>query len=85
MENKEVKKTAEIKKEKVGEFGRASKRDILIESLRALAFCVLGVLLGTAQMPFETVPLGFALLAASTRQAPFVFLGLAIGSLSSAR
>ena len=48
MEKKEVKKTAEIKKEKVGVFVGASKRDILIESLRALAFCVLGVLLGTA-------------------------------------
>ncbi len=86
MEKREVKNTEKIKKSRTGTALRVSdKRELIIRSLRALAFCVLGVLFGSAEMLFETAPLGFALLAASARQAPFVFLGLVIGSLSGAK
>lgn len=72
MENREILK-AKIQKEK--EF-KISRRTLVIESLRALGFGALGILLGGKIMLFETYPLAFALLAASTRQTPFVLIGV---------
>ena len=73
MENQEILKT-EIKKSKTR--AKLEKKDLVIEVGRALAFGLFGLLLGTREMVFETVPLAYALLASSVRQTPFVFLGL---------
>lgn len=72
MENREILK-ANIKKERKIKF---NKRVIVAESLVALCFCIVAILLGTKEMLFETHPFAFGLLAASTRQAPFVLIGI---------
>lgn len=72
MENREILK-ASVKKEKEL---KLSKRELIAESLSALGFCAVAILLGTKQMLFETYPLAFGLLAASTRQAPFILIGI---------
>ena len=55
---------------------RAPKKEIIIESARAVAYVFFGILLGTKNMLFETTPLAYSLLAASSRQAPFVLVGI---------
>jgi hypothetical protein len=74
MENQETLK-AKIKNPKAYE--GVDKRELLRESVCAIVFGTLALLLGTREMVFETVPLAFALLASSIRQTPFVFIGLA--------
>ena len=77
MENREVLK-ANIQKEKGL---KANKREFIRESLGALAFCALAILLTSKTMLFETYPLSFALLAAGTRQGPFVLIGILASAL----
>lgn len=77
MENQ---KTVKIATERKTKIIKLSKREILIESIRALSFGIFGLLLGSRDMLFSTNPLPFALLAASAREAPFVLLGLIASS-----
>ena len=72
MENREVLK-ANIKKEKEI---KINKRELIAECLGAIGFCIISILLSTKKMLFETYPLAFGLLAASTRQTPFVLIGI---------
>lgn len=81
MENREILK-ANVQKEKGF---KLNKRVLIRESLGALGFCVFGILLGTRQMLFETYPLVFALLAASSRQTPFVLIGIIASSFSGGK
>ena len=81
MENREFIK-AGIQKEK--EF-KVNKKELISESLCALCFGALAVLLGSKKMLFDTYPLAFALLAASTRQAPFVLIGLIASAFEGAQ
>ncbi len=77
----EDQKTLRIEKQIIKEASRKiSKKEILIESARALLFGIFGLLLGTREMLFETVPLAFSLLASSTRQAPFVLIGVLLSA-----
>ena len=73
MENQETLK-AKINNSKTREV--INKNELLRESLCAITFGILALLLGTREMIFESVPLAFALLASSVRQTPFVFIGL---------
>ncbi|MBO5715771.1 MAG: SpoIIE family protein phosphatase [Clostridia bacterium] len=75
MENQEILKE-EIKVEKAKAREKLTKRDLLITVSRAFIFFMLGLLLGTRKMIFESVPLAYALLSSSIRQTPFVFLGI---------
>lgn len=52
------------------------------ECVRSGALGMLGLLLSVRQMLFSTHPLAFALLAASTRHAPAVLLGVIVGAIS---
>lgn len=61
---------------------RVNKREIIIEGVRAIVYALFGMLLGMKNMLFETTPLAFSLLAASTRQAPFVLVGIVLSSFS---
>ena len=72
MENREFLKPNERKDKGI----KLNKRALIRESLGTLGFCAFGILLGTRQMLFETYPLVFALLAAGTRQTPFVLIGI---------
>ena len=72
MENREILK-AKVQKEKVF---KLNKRELIAESLSAIGFCILAMLLGNKIMLFDTYPLAFGLLAASTRQTPFVLIGI---------
>ena len=72
MENREILKS-NVKKEK--EF-KLSKREFVVEILSAIGFCAFAILLGTKKMLFETYPLAFALIGATTRQTPFVLIGI---------
>ncbi len=72
MENREILK-AKIQKE--GNF-KLNKRELIRESLSAIIFCALAILLTNKKMLFETSPLAFALLSASTGHAPFVLIGI---------
>lgn len=76
MEERKILKTEKTS----GQAQKYAKRVLLIETARALAFFVFGLLLGTKRMIFDTSPLAFALLAASTRQAPFVLVGVMVSS-----
>lgn len=58
-----------------------TKKEILLGVLRSLAFFIFSLLLGTRYMIFESAPLVFGLLAAATRDTPFIFLGILLGSL----
>ena len=59
-----------------------SKKQIFIESALAWGFGLFAFLLTTREMVFDTVPLAFALLSCATRQTPFVFLGVLLGSFA---
>lgn len=59
---------------------RATKKEIIIESARAVAYVFFGILLGTKNMLFETTPLAYSLLAAGSRQAPFVLVGIILSA-----
>ena len=72
MEQREFLKVG-VKKET--EF-KVNKRELVADSLSALGFCVLAILLGSKKMLFDTYPLSFALLSACTRQTPFVLMGI---------
>ena len=72
MKNQEILK-ANIKKEK--EF-KLNKRELIGETLSAIGFCAIAILLSTKKMMFETNPLAFGLLAAATRQTPFILIGI---------
>ena len=72
MENREILK-AKIQKE--GNF-KLNKRELIRESLSAVVFCALAILLTSKKMLFETTPLAFALLGASTGHTPFVLIGI---------
>lgn len=72
MEKREFLK---VNSKKESEF-KVNKRELVVDSLSALGFCILAILLGTKKMLFDTYPLAFALLSASTRQAPFVLMGI---------
>ena len=76
MENRESLK----KNVKEGNIIRINKRDLVYDSLNSLVFCAIAILLTSKQMLFETHPLAFALLAASTRQTPFVLIGIIAGA-----
>lgn len=87
MENQKViekKKSAKREKKKEGGslgasvFSRA-KRGVIKESLISLGFSLFALALSQREMIFETNPLPFSLLAATCRQTPFVFLGVALG------
>ena len=77
MERQEIfsqnEKILSKKKEKIS---TASKRAMAISLLRGGAFILLGFLLGSARMLFDSTPLGFALLASCNAQAPFVLIGI---------
>ena len=81
MENREFIKSG-IQKEK--EF-KVNKKELISESLCALCFGALAVLLGSKKMLFDTYPFAFALLAASTRQAPFILIGLIASAFEGAQ
>ena len=68
MENQEILK-ANVKKERGF---KLNKRELICETLSAIGFCAIAILLGTKEMMFETNPLAFGLLAAATRQTPFI-------------
>ena len=55
---------------------KMEKKELIVEGIRALSFGVMGLLLGSREMLFESYPLGFALLASAARQTPFVLIGL---------
>lgn len=57
-----------------------SGRELGAECVRAGGFGVLGLLLSLREMLFSTHPLALALLAAATRTAPAVLLGVIIGT-----
>ena len=60
---------------------KMEKRELIVEGIRALSFGVMGLLLGSREMLFESYPLGFALLASASRQTPFVLIGIIASSL----
>ena len=72
MENREFIK-GKVKKENEE---KAGKGDLIRECLGALCFCAFGFLLMSREMLFETYPLAFALLSASTGQVPFILMGI---------
>ena len=72
MENREILKSNIKKDDKV----KVGKKELIADSVLAMGFCVLAILLGTKKMLFDTYPLAFALLASSTRHTPFVLIGL---------
>lgn len=78
MENREVLHT-NLKKEKGFSL---NKRELARDSIVAIGFCALAILLSSKKMLFETYPLAFALLAASTRQTPFVLIGIVASAFS---
>lgn len=78
MENQE---TLKAKIEKKKEF-KLNKRELILDSLRAIGFCALAILLSSKQMMFETYPFAFALLAASIRETPFVLIGIMAGAFA---
>ena len=61
---------------------RVNKKEFIIESARAVAYALFGMLLGSKNMLFETTPLAYSLLAATTRQTPFVLIGIVLSSFS---
>lgn len=61
---------------------KRSRGGIGVECVRSGTLGVLGLLLSLRQMMFSTHPLAFALLAASTRHAPAVLLGVIVGAIS---
>ena len=64
---------------------KTDKKEVFIESVRAISFGVFALLLGSKQMLFETTPLSFALLATSSRQTPFVLLGIAASAIGGGK
>lgn len=68
------------KKSAIRDGADISKKEILIESVRAAAFTVFALLLGTKPMTFDAFPLAFALLSGAVREAPFVALGVFLSS-----
>ncbi len=75
MENQEILKE-ETKTKKKSTREKINKKDLAIEVGRAFVFFLLGLLLGTREMTFGSIPLAYALLSSSIRQTPFVFLGI---------
>ena len=61
---------------------KLTKKQIVKESVLGLGFGILAFLLGRCEMLFGTYPLGFALLAVSSRQTPYVFIGLIASAFS---
>lgn len=61
-----------------------SKRELMAQSLRALAFGVFSLLLGTREMLFSTTPLALALLSAAGGETPYIFLGAILSSFAGA-
>lgn len=55
---------------------RISKKEGILIFIRCGAFLLFGFLLGSSKLFFDTYPLGFALLAASNGEVPFILLGL---------
>ena len=79
MENQEILKEETTTKKKSAK-EKISKKDLIIEVSRAFIFFLFGLLLGTREMFFGSIPLAYALLSSSIRQTPFVFLGILTSS-----
>lgn len=83
MENQ---RTIEIEKQKNKKSkvrsAQKSKKSILLECISALLMGLFGLMLCSTKMVFGTHPLAFALLAASTRHAIFILLGVILGSFA---
>ena len=78
--------TARIREEnKSMPLKKVDKKEIFTESVRAIAFGIFALLLGSKQMLFDTTPLSFALLAAASRQTPFIFLGIAASAFGGGK
>ena len=77
--------TVKIKEEKKVSIKKLDKKEVFVESVRAISFGIFALLLGSRQMLFDTTPLSFAILAAASRQAPFIFLGIAASTISGGR
>ena len=72
---------AKLKKKNIQKERTLDRKDLILNVLRSCAFFVFGALLGTREMMFESYPLGFALLAASGGDAPFVLLGCLLAAV----
>lgn len=80
----DAQKTLDAKTKRARSKNALARRELVFELLRGAALFVLALLLGTAPMLFDCVPLAFSLLAAATRLAPFIWLGVALSSFSGA-
>ena len=77
--------TATLKTKKVEKRTLKITKQGTLFALRCTAFLIFGLLLGTKKLLFDTVPLGFALLAASAAEAPAVLLGIIAASFEGAK
>lgn len=85
MEEQKILKNGNEKVKRIGEkTQKMSKKELFCEVVRAFSFCLFALMLGTRNMIFETTPLAFGLLAAATRQTPFVLIGVLLSAFRGA-
>ena len=85
MEKQEIlESNPKIKLNNISNKASLSKKEIILIFIKSGVFLLLGFLLGSAKMPLETSPLGFALLASCNAEAPFVLLGIAASAFEGA-